>query len=308
MKPWLPGLAAASIGVQVGAAMVATRLVVDQAGPGSLAMLRYAIGLLCLLPIIAALRAWPSFARRDVLPIALLGIGQFALLIALLNFGLARVPAGRAALIFAAFPLLTMLVAAASGHEALTWRKSLGVLLSFLGVGIALSEKLLTDLAPAQSLDGWIGELAVLAAAFCGAVCSVYTRPYIARYGALPVGAWAMAASVGFLALLALNEGYFANPWRFDAEAWWVIGFIGLSSGIGYGVWLWALRHGTPTRITQFLSLSPVTAALLGVVWLGENLTLPLLLGLGAVLLGLRVAQAPQPGQTASNKMSGSKT
>lgn len=282
--------------------MVATRLVVDQAGPGSLAMLRYGIGLLCLLPILALARSWPRFARRDLLPIALLGIGQFALLIALLNFGLARVPAGRAALIFAAFPLLTMLVAALGGHESLTWRKSIGVLLSFLGVGIALSEKLLAD-GTAPGSGDWLGEAAILAAAGCGALCSVYTRPYIARYGALPVGAWAMAVSVGFLALLATGEGYFADPWRFDATGWWVIGFIGLSSGLGYSVWLWALRHGTPTRITQFLSLSPVTAALLGVIWLGEPLTLPLLLGLAAVLLGLRVAQAPPIRQNGANEL-----
>ena len=42
--------AAAATGVQVGAAIVATRLVVDQTGPGSLAFLRYLIGVLFLLP------------------------------------------------------------------------------------------------------------------------------------------------------------------------------------------------------------------------------------------------------------------
>ena len=45
--------AAAATGILVGAATVATRSVVDQAGPGSLAMLRYLVGLLCLLPAVA---------------------------------------------------------------------------------------------------------------------------------------------------------------------------------------------------------------------------------------------------------------
>ena len=51
---------------------------------------------------------WPArvrFARADILPIAALGIGQFGILIALLNYGLRTVPAGRGALIFASFPL-----------------------------------------------------------------------------------------------------------------------------------------------------------------------------------------------------------
>ena len=98
--------AAAATGVQVGSAMVATRFVVDQTGPASLALLRYSIGFLCLLPLaLAAPR--PKFAVRDLMPIALLGITQFGILIALLNYGLRFIPAARAAVIFATLPLLT---------------------------------------------------------------------------------------------------------------------------------------------------------------------------------------------------------
>lgn len=41
-------LAAAATGVQVGAAIVASRMVVADVPPLTLAMLRYAIGFLCL--------------------------------------------------------------------------------------------------------------------------------------------------------------------------------------------------------------------------------------------------------------------
>ena len=66
----LAAAAAAATGVQVGAAMVATRFVVDQAGPASLALLRYAIGFCCLLPFVlrrggpGAIRAPRSAADR----------------------------------------------------------------------------------------------------------------------------------------------------------------------------------------------------------------------------------------------------
>ena len=72
-----PLWAAATTGVQVGAAMVATRYVVDAAGPASLGLWRYLIGLMCLLPVVL-LRPWRAIAVRDLLPIGLLGIGQFA--------------------------------------------------------------------------------------------------------------------------------------------------------------------------------------------------------------------------------------
>src|SRR2546427_12962134 len=119
MARFLAAAAAAATGVQVGSAMVATRFVVDQTGPTSLALLRYVIGFCCLLPVVWLSAKPMRFARRDVLPIALLGIVQFGVLIALLNYGLRFIPSARAALIFATFPLLAMLLAVALGHERL---------------------------------------------------------------------------------------------------------------------------------------------------------------------------------------------
>ena len=289
----LASLAAAATGVQVGAAIVATRVVVDQTGPASLAMLRYAIGFLCLVPpLLLAPRM--RFDRRDIAPIALLGIVQFGLLIALLNYGLRFIPSGRAALILSAFPLLTMLLAAALDQERLTAAKTLGVLATILGVGLALGEKAFAPGHGGEWGGGeWIGELAVFGSAFCGAFCTVLCRPYLRKYPTLPVGAFAMLASVGFLAVLALGEGFFTTPLRVTSAGWLAVLFIGLSSGVGYCLWLWALNNATPTRVTVFLGLSPVTAMLLGAALLGEPLSALSLGGAGLVVLGLIVAHWP---------------
>ncbi|MCC7049143.1 MAG: DMT family transporter [Alphaproteobacteria bacterium] len=292
----MPIAAAAGTGIQVGLAIVATRYVIDQAGPASLALWRYAIGALCLLPVVSALRAWPRFRAADLLPIAVLGMVQFGLLIALLNFGLKTISSARGALILATFPLQTMLIAALLGRERLTAAKSLGVLLTILGVGAALGEK------AAGGNHGWIGEAAVFASAFCGALCSVLYRPYLQRYPALPVGAVAMLGSVAFLSIPAWGEGVFAAPPHFTPGGWAAILFIGMSSAVGYFLWLWALARATPTRVTVFLALSPITAMLLGAALLGEPITPMGLLGVVLVALGLVVATrgGPQPGPTPS--------
>jgi drug/metabolite transporter (DMT)-like permease len=276
----------------VGSAMVATRLVVDQAGPASLALLRYAIGLCCLAPFVLLAEPRTRFARRDLLPIGLLGVAQFGLLIALLNYGLRFVPSARAALIFATFPLLTMVLAAALGHERLSAGRTAGVLLTVAGVALALGDK-----AAGSASPDWTGELAVFASALCGAACSVLYRPYLARYPTLPVSAFAMLASVGFLAVLAAPEGFFAAPPRFGLVGWLAVGFIGAGSGIGYYLWLWALRHASATEVTVFLALSPITAAWLGALWLGEPTSLASVLGLVLVAGGLWLAhRGPRAG------------
>lgn len=283
---WRPVAAAATSGFLVGSAIVATRSVVDQAGPASLAFLRYAIGFCCLVvPVMLAGR--PHFDRRDLLPIALLGIAQFGILVVLLNYSLQFIPSARSALLFATMPLLTMILAALLRSESLTLNKTLGVLLTLVGVGFALGEKAMSR---GGGADVWIGELAAIASALSGAVCSVLYRPYLKRYPTLPVSAFAMLSSVGFLSLLAAGEGFFSTPVVFTTTGWLAVLFIGVNSGVGYYLWLWALGHASPTRVTVFLALSPITAAALGAIFLAEGLSPLAILGLICVALGLWVA------------------
>lgn len=279
-------LAAAAAGVLVGAAIVATRFVIDQTTPAALAFLRYLIGLLCLLPALSLSRR-SRLAPRDLLPVALLGIGQFGILIVLLNFGLTLIPSARAALILSSFPLLTLMLAVSMGVERFTWRVACGVLATIAGVALALGDKL--DAAPAAA--SFLGEGAVLAAAFTGALCSVFYGTYLRRYPVLPVSVLAMFASVAFLGVIAAWEGFFAHWPRFTAGGWGAVVFIGVGSGVGYFLWLWALTHTSPTRVTVFLCLSPVTAAVLGALALSEPVSLLLVAGVACISLGLWLAQ-----------------
>jgi drug/metabolite transporter (DMT)-like permease len=269
-------------------------------------MLRYAIGFLCLLPFVfkpwgsvtIGKKTWSAVARlplADVLAMAALGLGQFAILIALLNFGLQHIGAAQAALIFSLFPLLTLLLSAVLGREPISTRLLLGVLLSIAGVALSMAPKL-----SHVSSGLWWGELAVLASACVGAICSVFYRPYLQRYPTLNVSAFAMLASVLFLAALALQEDWPARVPNLLAQTWAVVTFIGASSGIGYFLWLYALKHESPTRVTVFLALNPLTAALLGALLLHEMLDGWLmgaiaLIGAGLWLATRRPADAERP-------------
>jgi drug/metabolite transporter (DMT)-like permease len=287
--------AAAATGVQVGAAIVASRYAVAEVPPLTLAMLRYAIGFCCLLPFVGWLnrplarmgkaRAASKSIAKDLAAMAALGIGQFGVLIALLNAGLQHIAAAQAALIFSLFPLLTLVLAAALGRERITTRLLGGVLLSIAGVAMSLAPKL-----GAPQAGHWWGELSVVCAAATGALCSVLYRPYLQRYPTVPVSAFAMLSSVLVLAVLALGEGWPGRVAHFSAQAWAAIGFIGLSSGIGYFLWLYALKHESPTRVTVFLALNPVTAALLGWGLLGEVLHPAALAALALIGAGLWLA------------------
>lgn len=287
---YLPAAAATATGVQVGSAIVASRFVIGQTDPVSLALLRYAIGFCCLLPP-ALLAGGVRFERRDLPPICLLGVVQFGILVVLLNYAVQRIPSARAALIFSIMPLLTLLLGAAFRLEPLTRTKALGVLLTIVGVALALGDAA----ARRGGTAGWTGESAAMGSALCGAACSLGYRPYLRKYPALPVSSLAMLASIGFLATIAAPAGFFSSPLRLTTGGWLAVVGIGLGSGVGYFLWLWALGHTTPTRVTVFLALSPVTAIILGALFLGEELTVGTGFGVAGVALGLWFTHHPAP-------------
>ena len=106
VTPQRLALIAASItGVQTGAAIVGTRVVVDALGPATIGAARYAIALLLLLPIVLATGASLAVARRDRLSVVVLGVLQFGVQIVFINVGLQTVASAPAALLFSSFPL-----------------------------------------------------------------------------------------------------------------------------------------------------------------------------------------------------------
>jgi len=276
------GLAAAALtGVQVGLALVVTRAIAGDVGPMQLALLRYGVGVLVLLPFF--LRAgFAPLERRDVVPVLGIGIVQFGVLVVLLNASVQRISAGQAAVIFATFPLLTMGVAAILRQERLTIRKLSGGILSVLGVAICLG----VTHAPADPA----GVAFALGAALAGAVCAVLYRPYLTRYPTLQIGTLAMIAAVLALLPASLFEAPLTAISGFSGSVWAGVLFIGLSSGAGYVLWLTALRHAAPTEATLLLSLSPVVAAMAGWIWLAEPVGATGFGGIALVLAGIALA------------------
>ncbi|MBN9076645.1 MAG: hypothetical protein BGN87_14410 [Rhizobiales bacterium 65-79] len=281
-----PALVAAALaGLQVGAATFVTHLVIAEAGPGSLALFRYLIALLILLPVAA--RRLPAMRRADIVPIGLLGVCQFGLLILFLNISLQKLDPGRVTLIFATFPILTMIFAIAIGRERFTWRGTAGIVLTV--VGVALSVGVLLDFRH-QDAGQWLGAGAAFLSAVIGAVCSIAYRPYLQRNPTMAVSFVAMAAAVLFLLIPSAREGLFSGWSGFSLAGWAAIAFIGASSGIGYFLWLHALSALPASNVTAFLGLSPMLAIGLSALFLDAPYAVTDAAGLVLVLAGLAIA------------------
>lgn len=279
-------LSAIIAGAVVGVAVVLSRYVMQEATPETLALLRYSIGVLFMLPILLiSYKGW--FKTRDILPIALLGIAQFAILILLLNYSLNYITSARATLIFSTLPLQTMVLAACMGRERLFPQKTIGICLTLIGLAIAEWPNLTASNGDSAN---WIGIAFAAASAFCGAACSIFYKPYLSRYPTTLVSTFAMSASAAFLFFYSLPTDGFWQISSYSRPIWLAIVAVGLSSAIGYFTWLWALKHLAATTVTMFLCFGPITAALLGATFLGEPVSLLFIVGLCVVICGILTA------------------
>ncbi|MEZ0606062.1 DMT family transporter [Paraburkholderia sp. IW21] len=281
----LATLAAAVTGVLVGAAMVATRTVSPDASPATLAFLRYFIGM-CVLAVPVFLARRTRFTPKDTSAIAGLGVLQFAVLIVLLNYALETLSAATCALIFSTMPLVTMCLAVGLRREAFSPARLVGLLMAVSGVGLLLRSSLSHVSAHAADLSALA---ALIGATVIGAVCSMLYRPYLRRYPALPTSALAMFTAVIFLGALCLATAQPLAP-RLSALQWANVAFIGLSSGVGYFCWLWALGKLEASRVVAFQALGPVTATAIELLLDRRLPSWGLCLSAALVVAGLNVA------------------
>jgi drug/metabolite transporter (DMT)-like permease len=153
-----------------GTAAAVTRYLVGSTDPITLAILRWGIGFLCLLPTALFLRvSWPQ--RSDWLAVIVLGLCFFGLFFVLYNIAVSYTTAARASLALSTLPLQTMIVGALLGIEPLTKRKTVGVCVAVLGVFAALAFGL--SAAPSGA---WRGELIMTGAVLCMAFYNVWSR------------------------------------------------------------------------------------------------------------------------------------
>jgi drug/metabolite transporter (DMT)-like permease len=268
-----------------GTAAAITRYLVTGADPIALAILRWGIGFLCVLPAALVLKVrWPQ--RRDWPAVALLGVCFFGLFFILYNIAIGFTTAARASLALATLPLHTMVVAALLGVEPLTLRKSLGVGVAVLGVMAALA----TGLSAAP--DGaWRGELIMTAAVFCMAFYNVLSRPFMQRSSALGFLAVGMGAGAAALVLVGLFTGSIAALKGFGTSQWIAGIYLGVGGGAAaFILWVLALERATPTRVATTMTVNPIAAALLATQLVGEPITPNLVFGLVAVFAGIWIA------------------
>lgn len=284
-----PALASALANVFLGMTVVATRYLVKEADPLTLAFLRNLIATLTLLPLLAATRK-RRVARRDVLPIAALGAAQFGVFPFTFATALHFTLASRGALVFALVPILTLLIAVMVKAEAFTRFKLAGAMMALTGVLLSVGRR---ALMPAGGAGSLVGELFMFVTVLIGAGYNSFSRNYLRKYSARLLTIYFMAAGTLFLAPFATVRMLAGGLPLYGPWEWLLLVFTGTFGGsIGYFLFIWSLEKGTPARAAVLVPLNPVTATILSATLLNEALSGWFLAGLACVVAGILLANS----------------
>lgn len=227
---------------------------------------------------------WP---RDWVVWRAFVGMGVVNNLIpfALLFWGQTVLSSALASVLNATTPVFSLLVAhVLTADEKLAVHKVVGIGLGVSGVAVLVGVE-----AVSQSNPAFLPILACLGAALSYGFASVFGRRF-KRLGIDPVvGAFGQTAATSLMMVpLVLT---FAAPWQSampDAPTWAaLIGLALLSTALAYVLFFRLLATAGAINTSLVTLLIPVSAILLGGVFLGERLTGPQLGGMLLIGAGL---------------------
>ncbi|MBB4225031.1 MULTISPECIES: DMT family transporter [Variovorax] len=226
-------------------------------------------------------------------------LGNFLFSICML-FGVSLTSAVSAGVIMASIPACVAVASWLFLRERITVRIGLAIACAAIGIGLlALSPSAShapasTAAASASTSMPWLGNLLVFCAVLCETAYAVIGKSLTGRLGpkriASLINLWGFVLSMPFGIWFALQFDFTAV--RFGT--WALLVAYALAASI-WTVWLWmtGLRHVPAAQAGVFAVLLPVSAALVGVLVLGESLSSPQLVAFVVALIGVVLATWP---------------
>lgn len=203
----------------------------------------------------------------------------------LITWAQGHVPSGFAAILNATTPIFAVILAnAMTVDEKMTSGRLAGVVIGFLGVAVMIGPDAL-----AGATDSLVADLALLTASVFYAFSPIYGRRF-SRQGLSPMVAATgqfTAASVMMLPLTAVVDA----PWTLPMPGlpvWGaLLGLAAISTALAYIIYYRILATAGAVNLMLVTFLVPVSAIILGALFLGERLAPVDFLGMAVIGLGL---------------------
>lgn len=251
--------------------------------------------LLCLRYLIAAVFMTTYLQRRkqyipspkrtiekgDRRYIILFGIGAFALCNGLQLAGTKMAGASLASLINSMSPIAICILAVIFLHEKLTARKVVCVICAVTGAALVVSNS--------GGESHRIGIVFSLAAMITWGIVSVFMRSFSQKYDALTITTYGIYASaIATFPLMIWEISAKAPKALWQPEYILLLLYVSIiCTAATHMMWNYCLSKIEASQCSLFMPIQPLTSMLLGVVLLGETISLNLVVGAVLTVIGI---------------------
>jgi drug/metabolite transporter (DMT)-like permease len=259
---------------------------VDTVAPLPYVFIRFVIVVAIAFGWYAVQGSIPRIPREDLKWFVLTGFSGYAMYNALFTVGLKHTTVFSSAVMISIAPLLTSAIAAMLKIERARWLQWAGLIVSSLGIGLFVWDKL-------RENDPTRGDILGLIAALSFAIYSLATRPIVQRHGSLMVSAWSTLIGLIMIAPFAIPS-LIDQDWGAVGVAGWSAMFYSaaISMLLGYTIWGWAIQRTSVARTVPFLYLIPILSGVISFLFLDESFTPLKIVAALIVFAGVIVARS----------------
>jgi drug/metabolite transporter (DMT)-like permease len=268
--------------------LILIKYALEDFSPVEVAFLQAAIGAVGVLAIVLveggrARQALGDIARRPLTAL-LLGALAIAAPFLLIALGELSVPSGLAGVLVSSTPMFVALFAPALDRSAtVNRRQAIGLVVGLLGVALVVGVQ------SVSSLGQFLGALAILAAAACGALSSFVVKLQYRDKGVPPstTSLFSLAVGAALTLPVALVTANREVPGARAVIAVIVLGLV--CTALTFMLYYSLIAQVGEERAALGNYLTPIFALLYGVVLLGERITIPAIVGLALIIGGAEI-------------------
>jgi len=276
-----------------GANFVVVKVGLAHMPPLFFVALRFTLAALILLPFCGLPRAH----LKQVIPLSFtLGVMHFTLIFT----GMHYLDASTTAIAVQLQVPFAAILAAIFFKESLHWRRITGMVIAFAGiVCIAGQPKFFENPWPLAS---------VIAAAMVWSIANIQVKKLGDDIDAVQLNGWIAVLAAPQLVLVSyVLEG---DQWPHPLDIGWggalaLVYQAGLVAAFSYWIWYNLMRRYPVNQVMPFMLLQPMIGAASGVLLLDEEISMPMILGGIAILIGVAIIIIRRPGVIAPSTKTG---
>lgn len=237
-----------------------------------------------------------SQLRRHFLPIFLHSVFNIPIGLGLLFFGFEKTSSLVGSVLSASGPVVTALLGLLFLHERITRRERVGTLVALLGT-LFITVNPWQPTAVTDSNSSVLGNLLILASLVAGSLGAIFTKvstrekisPFLLTNISFLIGLVTIApVALLMYPPMEIVSSIINAPWQAHAGVWYL---AFLSGTLAYTLQARGIKTVEVSEASLFAYLMPLWSAPLAILWLGETITLPFVIGAAVIATGVVIAE-----------------